>query len=295
MTHTSLRAKRTKALAGSLLAMALIAACSTTDPGTGASKENTLDKVTEEKKVNVGFANERPYAYEDSGDLKGEAPAIHQYIFDQIGGVKLEPKLFEFGALIQALNSSRVDVVSAGMFITPERCQEASFSNPEYVATTALLVEKGNPEGLSDYKSAADKKAKLAVMTGAVEVEQSKGAGVPENQLQVVADQQSGLDAVKSGRADAFALTSISLRSLAKSDSSVEVAEAFIPVVDGKEQIGAGAAVFRKGDTELRDAFNAELKKLLASDKWLELVEPYGFTEAEKPDPSLTAEQLCQG
>lgn len=295
MTHTSLRAKRTKALAGSLLAMALIAACSSTEPGTGAAKGNTLDRVTEDKKVNVGFANERPYAYRDGGDLKGEAPAIHGYIFDQIGGIELEPKLFEFGALIQSLNADRVDVVTAGMFITPERCQEADFSNPEYVATTALLVKKGNPDGLSDYKSAADKKAKVAVMTGAVEVEQAKGSGVPEGQLQVVADQQSGLDAVKSGRADAFALTSISLRALAKEDTSVEVAEAFIPVIDGKEQIGAGAAVFRKGDTELRDAFNAELKELLASDKWLELVEPYGFTEAEKPDPSLTAEKLCQG
>ena len=295
MTHTSLRAKRTKALAGSLLAMALIAACSTTDPETGASKGNTLDRVTEDKKVNVGFANERPYAYQDGGDLKGEAPAVHEYIFDQIGGIELEPKLFEFGALIQALNADRVDVVTAGMFITPERCKEATFSNPEYVATTALLVKKGNPDGLSDYKSASDKKAKLAVMTGAVEVEQAKGSGVPEGQLQVVADQQSGLDAVKSGRADGFALTSISLRALAKSDDSVEVAEAFIPVIDGKEQLGAGAAVFRKGDEELRDAFNVELKKLLASDKWLELVEPYGFTEAEKPDPSLTAEKLCQG
>ena len=295
MTRTSLRAKKTKALAGSLLVMALIAACSSTDPGTGASKGNTLDRITEDKKVNVGFANERPYAYQDGGDLKGEAPAVHEYIFEQIGGIQLEPKLFEFGALIQALNADRVDVVTAGMFITPERCQEAAFSNPEYVATTALLVKKGNPAGLTDYKSAADKKSKLAVMTGAVEVEQAKGSGVPEGQLQVVADQQSGLDAVKSGRADAFALTSISLRALAKSDSSVEVAEAFIPVVDGVEQLGAGAAVFRKGDEELRDAFNAELKKLLASDKWLELVEPYGFTEAEKPDPSLTAEKLCQG
>jgi polar amino acid transport system substrate-binding protein len=295
MTHTSLRAKRTKALAGSLLVMALIAACSSTDPGTGGSKGNTLDRVTEDKKVNVGFANERPYAYQDGGDLKGEAPAVHEYIFDQIGGIELEPKLFEFGALIQALNADRVDVVTAGMFITPERCQEAAFSNPEYVATTALLVKKGNPDGLSDYKSAADKKAKVAVMTGAVEVEQAKGAGIPKGQLQVVADQQSGLDAVKSGRADAFALTSISLRALAKEDSSVEVGEAFIPVIDGEEQLGAGAAVFRKEDTELRDAFNAELKKLLASDKWLELVEPYGFTEAEKPDPSLTAEKLCQG
>lgn len=296
MIRTSRQTKRTTALAGGLLAAALVAAaCSSTEPGTGASEGNTLDRITEDKKVNIGFANERPYAYTDGGDLKGEAPAVHEYIFDQIGGIELEPKLFEFGALIQALNADRVDVVTAGMFITPERCQEAAFSNPEYVATTAILVKKGNPEGLSDYGSVADKKAKLAVMTGAVEVEQAKGSGVAENQLQVVADQQSGLDAVKSGRADGFALTSISLRALAKEDTSVEVAEAFIPVIDGEEQLGAGAAVFRKGDEELRDAFNAELEKLLASDKWLELVEPYGFTEAEKPDPSLTAEQLCEG
>lgn len=295
MIRTSRKAKRTTALAGGLLAAAMVAAaCSSTDTG-GDGDASTLDRVTENKKINVGFANERPYAYQDGGDLLGEAPAVHEYIFDQIGGIELEPKLFEFGALIQALNANRVDVVTAGMFITPERCEEAAFSNPEYVATTAILVEKGNPEGLSDYGSVADKNAKLAVMTGAVEIEQAKGSGVPEGQLQVVADQQSGLDAVKSGRADGFALTSISLRALAKEDTSVEVAEAFIPVIDGEEQLGAGAAVFRKGDEDLRDAFNAELEKLLASDKWLELVEPYGFTEAEKPDPSLTAEKLCQG
>ena len=58
----------------------------------------------------------------------------------------------------------------------------------------------------------------------------------------------------------------------------------------------AGAAVFRKGDDELREAFNAELATLLQDkEKWLELVEPYGFTEAEMPPPDLTAEQLCQG
>jgi polar amino acid transport system substrate-binding protein len=293
---TSSRLRRS-VLASSLVAVfGVLAACTQTEPGTGASTGGgTLDRVKDDGTINVGFANERPYAFREGGELVGEAPAIHGYIFEQIGDIEMQPNLFEFGSLIQALNSERVDVVTAGMFITPERCQEASFSNPEYVATTALLVQKGNPKSLSDYQSVAGSDATLAVMNGAVEVEQAEGNDIPKDQLQVVADQQSGLDAVKSGRADAFALTSISLRALAKSDSSVEVAEAFIPVVDGEEQIGAGAAVFRQGDDDLREAFNAELKKLLESDKWLELVEPYGFTEAEKPDPSLTAEKLCQG
>ncbi len=285
------------ALVAGLVSVSMLAAgCSKTETGSGApAGGSTIDKIKEEKSINVGFANERPYAYQEGGDLLGEAPALHSYIFAQIGGAELEPNLFEFGSLIQALNSGRVDVVSAGMFITPERCEEAAFSNPEYVATTALLVKKGNPEGVTDYESVASSGITLAVMNGAVEAADAEGSGVPKEQLQIVADQQSGLDAVKSGRADAFALTAISLRALADSDSEVQVEEGFIPVVDGEEVIGAGAAVFRQEDDELREAFNEELAKLIESGKWLELVEPYGFTEAEMPDPSLTAEDLCKG
>ncbi len=304
-THPSRKRSTWRSLsaAGGVAAALLLAACSQTESGTGASVDDggegggdsTLARIQDQGAVKVGFANERPYAFRDGGELVGEAPAVHGYIFEQLGVDTLEPNLFDFGSLIQALNSERVDVVTAGMFITPERCQEADFSNPEYVATTALLVQSGNPEGLSDYASVAESGVTLAVMNGAVEVDQAKGNDIGDDQLQIVADQQAGLDAVKSGRADAFALTSISLRALAEGDDSVEVAEAFIPVVDGEEQIGAGAAVFRQGDDDLREAFNEELKKILEDGTWLELVEPYGFTEAEKPDPDLTAEQLCQG
>lgn len=285
-------------LAGGLgVLLVAVGACSTTEPGSGSltGDGGTLERIKADKKINVGFANERPYAYRENGQLVGEDPAIHGYIFDQIGGITLEPNLFEFGSLIQALNSKRVDVVTAGMFITPERCKQAAFSNPVYVATTSLLVPQGNPKGLTDYASVANGGARLAVMNGAVEVDQAKESGVPADRLQIVADQQAGLDAVKSGRADAFALTSISLRALAANDDAVEVSEAFVPVIDGKEQLGAGAAVFRRSDTELREAFNEKLADVIQSPKWLELVEPYGFTEAERPDPELTAEQLCQG
>lgn len=276
----------------------LLAACQQTDPETGAATGtgSTLQKIKDAGKVTVGFANEEPYAYRDGGQLKGEAPAIHGEIFKRIGDIQLEGKLFEFGSLIPALNAGRVDVVTAGMFITPERCQQASFSNPEYVVPTAFLVKSGNPENLTDYQSVIDSGAELAVLNGAVEVDQAKGAGVPEGQLLIVNSQQAGLNAVKSGRAAALSLTSISVNSLAEDSSGVEVAEAFTPVVDGKEQIGAGAAVFRQDDTDLLDEFNKHLKDILSEEgTWLSLVEPYGFTETEKPPADLTAERLCQG
>jgi polar amino acid transport system substrate-binding protein len=271
----------------------LLGGCTRTDDG---GDGNTLDQVTEEGVVTVGFANEQPYGFREGDDLVGEAPAIHGDVFDRIGGIEVDGRQFEFGALIPALNAGEVDVVTAGMFITPERCEQAAFSNPEYVAKTALLVESGNPKDLSDYDSVANSDARLAVMSGAVEVDQAAAAGVPDDRTQIVADQQGGLDAVKSGRVDAFALTDISLNWLAKDDDSLEVTTSFVPVVDGVEQIGVGAAVFRQEDDELREAFNEELDALLQDDgAWLSLVEEFGFTEENKPEPGMTAEQFCEG
>lgn len=281
---------------GALSLPSLLVACQQTDPETGQATGNTLDRIREAGKVTVGFANEEPYAYRDAGELKGEAPAIHGEIFKRIGDIELEGRLFEFDALIPALNAGRVDVVTAGMFITPERCQQAAFSNPEYVVPTALLVKEGNPMNLSDYQSVIDQNATLAVLSGAVEVDQARGAGVPDSQMQIVNDQQSGLDAVTSGRADALSLTSISVRALAEDGTGVEVAEPFTPVVDGEEQIGAGAAVFRQDDSDLLNEFNKHLEDILSEEgTWLSLVEEYGFTESEKPPEGLTADQICQG
>ncbi|HET7327548.1 MAG TPA: ectoine/hydroxyectoine ABC transporter substrate-binding protein EhuB [Nocardioidaceae bacterium] len=284
---------------GLVVSVGLLAACSQTDPETGATESeggSTLDSIKEAGSVPVGFANEEPYAYRDGGELVGEAPAIHGEVFSRIGDISLDGKLFEFNALIPALNAGRVDVVTAGMFITPERCEQAAFSDPVYVVPTAFLVQEGNPKNLTDYQSIIDSGATLAVLSGAVEVDQAKSAGVPDEQLQIVSDQQSGLDAVKSGRADALSLTSISVRSLAEGASGVEVAEPFTPVIDGEEQIGAGAAVFRQGDDELREAFNEQLDAIMEEEgAWLSLVEDYGFTKDEKPPEDLTTEELCKG
>lgn len=284
---------RSSALAGGVVATGgLLAACSRTDTSSTVSGD-TLARIKKSGTVTVGFANERPYAFRDNnGNLVGEAPSIHGEIFKRIGGIKLQPRLYEFDSLIPALNAGRVDVVTAGMFIEPDRCKQAAFSNPEYAAPEALLVKKGNPRNLSDYASVAKTGATLAVMTGAVEGDQAKAYHVKN--VQTVADQTSGLDAVKSGRADAFALTSISLRWAAQSDSSVEVLTPFTPVVNGVKQIGAGAAVFRLKDDPLREAFDKELADILASGLWLKLVKPWGFTEAEKPTAGMTAEKFCK-
>jgi polar amino acid transport system substrate-binding protein len=287
------------ATVGGMLALpGLLTACERTQAGTGTAKGDTLDKIKKQGYVTIGFAGEQPYGYRQNGQLAGEAPTLHKKIFEAMGVKDVRGVLTDFDALIPGLKADRFDVVSAGMSITPERCQTVLFSEPEFVSTTALMVKKGNPKKLSDLKSAASAKAKVGVLTAAVEKGFATAAGVPSGAISEFAQQQDGLDALVAGRIDAFALTVISLRWLAKVNKGapVEVLPPFVPVVNGVKQSGAGGAAFRSTDTKLRDAFNTQLAKIVSDPaEYVRLIGKYGFTRTEVPPSTLKTADLCKG
>ncbi|MDX2681663.1 ectoine/hydroxyectoine ABC transporter substrate-binding protein EhuB [Streptomyces soliscabiei] len=271
----------------------LLTACSTTG-GDG----DILAKLRKQGYVRIGFADEAPYGYKDGGDLLGEAPTLHQVIFKALGVGELRASVVDFASLIPSLNANRFDVVSAGMAITPERCENAAFSEPEFVSPTALLVREGNPHDLSDLKSCAGKDVMLGVLSAAVEKNYATAAGVSRDRITSLSAQQDGLDALVAGRIDAFALTGISLKWLARTNGGapVDVLPAFVPEVDGKKQYSPGGAVFRRSDTALRDAFNEELTKITSdADRYVKLIGDYGFGESEIPPSGMTTRQLCKG
>ncbi|MFE0601588.1 ectoine/hydroxyectoine ABC transporter substrate-binding protein EhuB [Streptomyces sp. NPDC058892] len=289
---------RTAALGGAVLAPGLITACSRTEVGSGAPADDgeLLAKLRGQGYVRVGFAGEAPYGFQDGNQLAGEAPTLHREIFSALGVRDMRPTLTEFGALIPGLLAGRFDVVSAGMAITPERCAKVAFSEPEFVSPTALMVPKGNPRKLSDLDSVAAGGATVGVLTAAVEATYAQGAGVAASSVKSLAKQQDGLDALVAGRIDCFALTGISLRWLARtnSDAPVEVLEPFLPKLNGTPQYSPGGAVFRPGATALRDAFNGELAKITGDPaRYVALIGKYGFTEAEVPPATLRTAGLC--
>lgn len=289
--HRTLIRRGAALIAAALIAATTLSACTKTD-----DEATTLESLREKGTVTVAFANEAPYSFEKDGDVTGGTIALHREVFKRLGVPNLKGVKTDWGGLIPGLNAKRYDLVSAGMSITPERCGQAAFSVPEINYTTALMVKPGNPMNLSNMDSIKSSGAKLAAMTGAIEADYAKELSIPNTML--VKDQQSGIDAVNSGRADVFALTAVSLK-YAKDNTpglDVEVTKPFIAVIDGKEQNPAGATVFRKQDTSLRDAYNAEVKKILADPaEYLRILGPFGFTAENIPDPSLTTAQLCSG
>jgi polar amino acid transport system substrate-binding protein len=262
--------------------------------GAAGAQADLLEDAKESGEITVGIANEAPYGYvTPEGELTGEAPEIAKHILGEMGIEEVEAVVTEFGSLIPGLKAGRFDMVAAGMFITPARCEQVAFSEPTYGIGQAFLVKEGNPEGLQTYEDIKENpEATLAVMAGAIERTYARDAGVPDDQVMVVPDTAAGTAAVQAGRAHAFALTSLSIRRLADGAAGVEMAEAFGEVA-GQSVKGHGGFAFRPEDQAFLEAFNKELAEFIGTEEHLKLVAPFGWTKDELPEK--TTEELCAG
>ncbi|MCX5263732.1 ectoine/hydroxyectoine ABC transporter substrate-binding protein EhuB [Streptomyces sp. NBC_00199] len=251
-----------------------------------------LDTLRKRGSVKIGIASEPPFGYiGDDGRATGEAPAIARVIFERLGIDDVEPVPVEFGALIPGLKARQFDVVSAGMYINPVRCEQVLFADPDYLLLDSFIVRKGNPHGIRTYDDVRKKGLRLASGTAYAQIDYAKAAGIKD--VLVLPDQVAGLDAVAQGRVDAFAGTRITVKSAVESSGRVSATEPFQPVVDGEPAYGAGGFAFRQSEKNFRDAFNEELLKLKKDDyrELLRIVRPFGFERADMTD--LTAKELC--
>ncbi|WP_039042487.1 ectoine/hydroxyectoine ABC transporter substrate-binding protein EhuB [Sporosarcina sp. ZBG7A] len=283
-----------KSLVGFLAIMMLVvlAACGKEESG------SKLEDLKEKGVVKVGFANEKPYAYEEDGELQGAAVAIAKAVFENLGIDEVDGKLSEFGNLIPGLGAGKFDVITAGMAITPDRCKNVAFGEPEIKYGEGLIVETGNPMNLKSYKDiAANPDVKVAVMSGATEKEFMIKEGVAESQIMMVPDIPASFSAVESGRAAVTTGTEMTIKMALESaniDKLEFVNEFEQPEIEGVPSYGAAA--FLNEDDELREAYNAELKKMKENGEIAALIEPFGFTEEMNTvDNDITTESVCSG
>ena len=257
-----------------------------------AQAQSTLEEARAAGYIRVGFANEAPFGFATpDGKLTGESPEVVRAVMAKLGIKEIDGVLTEFGSLIPGLQAGRFDVVAAGIFVNPTRCEQVLFSEPTYGIGQAMLVQKGNPKSITDYSTfAQNKDLKLAVMAGAVEAGYAADSGVDPSQLVILPDQSSLVAAVRAGRADAAALTALSIADMASKNPETESTQPF-GTVAGKSVVGHGAIAFRKDDAAFVEAFNAELKKFLGSEEHLALVTPLGFGKDFMP--TKTTAELC--
>jgi polar amino acid transport system substrate-binding protein len=206
----------------------------------------------------------------------------------------MDPQVMPFGQLIDALREREVDIVAAGMFITPQRCAQVAFSEPTYVVGEAFAVKAGNPMGLTDYHSISDnREAKVGLISGTVEYNYALVTGIPADRALLYRSFTRAIKALKEGEVDAVGLTALTAKGLVKDEPGLEATRQFFPVIDGVEVKGYGAFAFRRDDTALLAAFNRVLEEFIGTQEHWELVGPFGFGPDMAPDK--TTEELCAG
>src|SRR5690606_15088518 len=109
---------------------------------------------------------------------------IAKAVFKELGVDKVEGHLSDFGQLIPGLQAGKFDVITAGMAVLPERCEQVDFGELEIMYGEGLIVQKGNPENLHSYEDiAANPDITVAVMSGTTEIEFLQEIGVSEDQI----------------------------------------------------------------------------------------------------------------
>lgn len=261
-------------------------------------EESLLERAQREGVIRVGFANENPYAFaRPDGTLSGEAVEVAREVFRRMGIEEMEGVLTEFGSLIPGLNAGRFDVITAGMYVNPTRCEQVLFADPEYSIGDALIVEAGNPLDLHSYEDiAANPDVTVGTGAGYLENDYMTAVGVSEDQIVNFPDDPSGFAGLQAGQIDAWTGTRPTLLKLLETAGTddFEIAEPFTqPVIDGVSIISYGAAAFRYEDLSMRQEFNTQLEAIKEEGVLIDLIGQFeGFDEGALPG-DVKVEELC--
>jgi len=249
-----------------------------------------LQDLREQGYVRIAIANEPPFtSVAADGTVSGAAPDVAREVFKRLGVPEIVASISEYGAMIPGLQARRHDVITAGLFMKPERCAAVAYSEPVLCDAEAFLLPKGNPKGFKSFADiAADATATIGAPGGGTEEKLALEAGVPRDRVIVVPDGQSGLKMLQDGRLDVYSLPVLSISDLMTKAADPNL-EMFAPVVGAP--VYCDGAAFNKDETALRDAFDVELAKMKASGEFAAIIEPYGFSAAAAI--STSREALC--
>jgi polar amino acid transport system substrate-binding protein len=269
--------------------------------GLAEAHATTLEQGKGEGFLRGANANEKPYAFMDAdGNAKGIGPEVATAVLKALGVKDVAWSVTPFGTLIPGLKARRYDFVGAEMNILPDRCKQVAFTEPNSSYGEGLLVPKGNPKNLHGYEDIkANPHLKVAIVSGVDQIDFLHAMGIPDSQIVMIQANADALSTVKTGRADAYAATELTVAELVTTsgDAGVEQAKPFKdPVVNGKPARSYGGFDFRPEDKELYKAFNDELVKFKKTDAYAKILTSYGLSQASVDAArAKTMEDLCAG
>lgn len=201
-----------------------------------------------------------PFEYVENGEIAGFDAEIIKEAAKRMG-IEYKWLNTNFDGLIPALQTKKVDIVIAGMSVTPEREKAVNFSVPYLTSNVAIVTNSKNP--IKDMNDLSGK-------SYGVELGTTKEASARKiNGAEVVpfSSTTGALVALKSGKIDGMVLDeSVSSKYIEKNPELV-----LVGVMEGEPK----AAAFNKDDKELMENFSKVLEEMMADGTVAELREKY--------------------
>lgn len=246
--------------------------------------DDALSRSLASGTIRIGYAVEAPYAMvAPDGRVTGEAPEFARLIVARMNIPEIRWVQTSFDALLGELADRRFDVVATGMFITPEREAMVLFSRPATRVEAGLATAVDAPAAFASYHElVAHATARVAVLAGSVEETRLLARGLGRERLLRVPDAASARAAIGSGEADVLALSLPTLRGMIVEGAPLTVVRVAgrASAQDPAQTFLTGFA-FARGETRLRDAWNAAQAEVEGTREHLQAIAPFGFTEAD--------------
>jgi polar amino acid transport system substrate-binding protein len=184
----------------------------------------------------------------------------------------------DFDGLMIAVNNKTYDFSVSGWTITDERAKTVDFSLP-YMKNTQVLLVRNDETRIKGPEDLKNTSYIVAVQLGTTNsITAKKLVTDPNKQVKEFQDFPAAVQALINKQADAVDIDTFAASDLLDQNKG-KVKLAGNPF--GDEFLGM---VFRKGDTELKSAFDAGLKAVFADGTWSKLCNQWWKDITPKPD-----------
>lgn len=223
---------------------------------------------------------EPPFNYRDhAGTVTGCDVELARQVLEMVGLHEVELVEAEFAQLLPGLVDGRWRMTT-GLFATEERRQVAAFSRPIWALPDGLLVAKGNPIGLTGYRTVARiQGCMLAVIRDQIQHRSAVEFGVRSDHILIFETYGEAARAVLDGRAHAYASVARAHGGFIEQSDGPPL-EVVMVAADEKEP-AVGCFGFGKLDDDFRRAVDDALTAYLGSSEHCSMMDRFGFTDAE--------------
>jgi len=234
------------------------------------SAADVLDRILERGSLRVGVAEFVPWTMKNAkGELIGfEVDLARKLAADM--GVTPDLRVYEWEAIIAALQKGEIDVIAGGMAITPERALQVNFSRP--VATSGVGIAT-NTSMTADMQRFEDLNHPDVIIATGAETLSAEVSGMLFDGARVTVFDSSrqAAAAVLDGEAHVYLASMPEVVFLALRNPAV----VDVPIDEPLLASAEGLAV-RKGEQQLLNFLDAWVTSRQA-DKWIQSTRDYWF------------------